>query len=458
MSSSLDNTLMLWNIKPQTRAYRFTGHEDAVLCACFSPSGEIIASASKDRTVKLWIPNIKGESITFRAHTAAVRWVDLSSDSTHLCTASSDKSIKVWNVHRQKFAYSLNKHVNWVRCCKFSPDSQLILSSSDDKTIRLWDCRNQECVNVFTDTGGFANHIDFHPSETCFASGSSNSTVKVWDLRMRRLIQQYNDHAGSVQKVSFHPSGIYLLSASEDCTLKIFDLLEGRPIYTLSGHKGAISAAAFSCSGEHFASGGDDEQVFLWKTNFAEVSEPANLPRDSIMASTHVRKSILTERWPLRDIYCSQRYTDDGAANDVVTTGQKSPASTSQRLVQCREPAATKFVDSSSSSAASTFTTEPFKKPSSRPLSPKENQQNQESVGVTPAEKPVQVSTQENVATIPECIASTLATMTSQLNILTQVVLQLITCASVLLSCFWHRELLVLQGVILLVFLTVTTT
>ncbi|KAL5109044.1 hypothetical protein TcWFU_006183 [Taenia crassiceps] len=390
---------MLWNIKPQTRAYRFTGHEGAVLCACFSPSGEIIASASKDRTVKLWIPNIKGDSITFRAHTAAVRWVDLSSDSTRLCTASSDKSIKVWNVQRQKFVYSLNKHVNWVRCCKFSPDSQLILSSSDDRTIRLWDCRNQDCVNVFTDTGA-----------------SSNSTVKVWDLRMRRLIQQYNDHTASVQKVSFHPSGIYLLSASEDCTMKIFDLLEGRPIYTLSGHKGAISAAAFSFSGEHFASGGADEQVFLWKANLTEVSPPGNLPRDSVMTSTHVRKSILTERWPLRDIYCSQRYADDGVAN-----GQESLASISQEHVQCCEGTATEFINCSSS-AASTSTMETLKDSTILPLPSKANQQHQESGDATPAEKSAVVSTQEKVPAIPECIASTLATMTAQLNILTQTV------------------------------------
>ncbi|VDM31126.1 unnamed protein product [Hydatigera taeniaeformis] len=406
--------MMLWNIKPQTRAYRFTGHESAVLCACFSRSGEIIASASKDCTVKLWIPNIKGDSITFRAHTAAVRWVDLSQDGTRLCTASSDKSVKVWNVQRQKFAYSLNKHVNWVRCCKFSPDSRLILSSSDDKTIRLWDCRNQECVNVFSDTGGFANHIDFHPSETCFASGSSNTTVKVWDLRMRRLIQQYGDHTASVQKVSFHPSGIYLLSASEDCTMKIFDLLEGRPIYTLSGHKGAISAAAFSISGELFASGGADEQVFIWKTNFAEFSESPNCARDSVMASTHVRKSILTERWPLPDIYCSKRYTDDdGNANS--NTDQILASNSQRHMDGCIKTAAD--VESSSFTA-----TEPSKNPSSLPLSSRANQQ-QEGGDATPAERSAHISIKEKVSSVPECIASTLATMTAQLNILTQAVL-----------------------------------
>lgn len=55
----------------------------------------------------------------------------------------------------------------------------------------------------------------------------------------------------------------------------MFDLLEGRPLYTLQGHNGPIIAAAFSASGDHFASGGNDEQVFLWRTNFdAPLDKP----------------------------------------------------------------------------------------------------------------------------------------------------------------------------------------
>ncbi|OON22747.1 WD domain, G-beta repeat protein, partial [Opisthorchis viverrini] len=302
----MDSCLMVWNIKPQTRAYRFLGHSDAIFCARFSPSGQLVVTASRDKTIKLWVPSIKGESITFRAHTAAIRWVDLSSDDLRMCTASADKSVKVWNLHRQKFLFSLNQHVNWVRCCRFSPDGRLIISSSDDKTIKLWDCENQTCVHTFYESGGFASHLDFHPSGNCFASGGTNSSVKLWDLRMNRLLQHYDAHAAPVNKISCHPNGHFLISASDDATLKIFDLLEGRALYTLQGHTGPVTAVNFSRSGDHFASGGNDAQVFLWRTNF----------------DTHL------EEFPTKEV-CSAKngrnFSGDGHAHQC--TPKKSPNS-----------------------------------------------------------------------------------------------------------------------------------
>ncbi|VDP97523.1 unnamed protein product [Trichobilharzia regenti] len=202
----MDACLMVWNIRPQTRAYKFTGHKDAIFCVRFSPTGELIVTASRDKTVKLWVPSI------------------------------------------------------------FSPDSRLIISSSDDKTIKLWDTETQSCVHTFHETNGFASHLDFHPSGNCFAAGSTNSSVKLWDLRMNRLLQHYDAHNGPVHNVSCHPNGHFLLSASEDSTLKIFDLVEGRPLYTLQGHTGPVTAAAFSASGDHFASGGNDEQEIPTKS------------------------------------------------------------------------------------------------------------------------------------------------------------------------------------------------
>ncbi|KAM4882671.1 POC1 centriolar protein homolog B isoform 2-T2 [Thomomys bottae] len=270
-TASWDTFLMLWNLKPQARAYRYVGHKDVVTSVQFSPQGNLLASASRDRTVRLWIPDKKGKSSEFKAHTAPVRSVDFSSDGQYLVTASEDKSIKVWNMHRQRFLFSLYRHTHWVRCAKFSPDRRLIVSCSEDKTIKIWDTTNKQCVNNFSDSVGFANFVDFNPSGTCIASAGSDHTVKLWDIRVNKLLQHYQVHNCGVNCVSFHSSGNYLITASSDGMLKILDLLEGRLIYTLQGHTGPVFTVSFSKGGEQFASGGADAQVLLWKTNFDEL-------------------------------------------------------------------------------------------------------------------------------------------------------------------------------------------
>lgn len=271
-SASWDTFLMLWNFKPQARAFRYVGHKDVVTSVQFSPLGNLLASASRDRTVRLWIPDKRGKSSEFKAHTAPVRSVDFSADGQFLATASEDKSIKVWNMYRQRFFYSLYRHTHWVRCAKFSPDGRLIVSCSEDKTIKIWDTTNKQCVNNFSDSVGFANFVDFNPNGTCIASAGSDHTVKIWDIRVNKLLQHYQVHSCGVNCVSFHPSGNYLITASSDGTLKILDLLEGRLIYTLQGHMGPVFTVSFSKGGELFSSGGADAQVLLWRTNFDGLS------------------------------------------------------------------------------------------------------------------------------------------------------------------------------------------
>jgi len=78
ISSSMDRSVILWQLKSQMPAYKFIGHTEGVYDVCYSPSGNLMASASKDRFVRIWIPKIKGHSINLKAHSSTVRSVQFS--------------------------------------------------------------------------------------------------------------------------------------------------------------------------------------------------------------------------------------------------------------------------------------------------------------------------------------------------------------------------------------------
>jgi centriolar protein POC1 len=65
-SSSLDHSVMIWNFKPQLRAFRFVGHKGPVTGLDFSSSGNLLASSSRDKTVRLWTPNVYSNLIKQR--------------------------------------------------------------------------------------------------------------------------------------------------------------------------------------------------------------------------------------------------------------------------------------------------------------------------------------------------------------------------------------------------------
>ncbi|XP_037297433.1 POC1 centriolar protein homolog A isoform X1 [Manduca sexta] len=283
-SGSLDNSVLLWDLRGTMRSYRFQGHDEAVMDVTFSPSGKYMASASRDKTVRLWVPTVTGSTGMFKAHSQTVRSVQFSSDGTKILTASDDKIVKLWSTDKHKFISSYVGHTNWVRCARISNDGSVIASCSDDKTTRLWSLDSGECIHTYKDQRGHGTYLAWHPSGCYVAVATSQGNVKLYDIRTHNLVQYYSIHNDAVNQVAIHPSGSYILTGSKDGKMKILDLLEGHPIYTLSGHSGSVNAVSFSTSGDYFASAGEDKLVFIWKTNFTEQgNEKENVAQNMSM-------------------------------------------------------------------------------------------------------------------------------------------------------------------------------
>ncbi|KPJ15305.1 POC1 centriolar protein-like A [Papilio machaon] len=272
-SSSMDHSVLLWDLSRPMRSYRFQGHEEAVMDVTFSPRGKYMASASRDKTVRLWVPTVTGSTGVFKAHSQTVRSVQFNPDGSRILTASDDKIVKLWSSEKYKFISSFVGHTNWVRCARMSHDGSVIASCSDDKTTRLWSPDTGKCIHEYKDHKVYATHLSWHPSGCYIAIGSSHGNVMVYDIRTHNLVQYYSIHNDAVTQLAFHPSGSYILTSGKDGKIKILDLLEGHPIFTVTGHNGAVNSVNFSTSGSGFASGGEDKMVFIWRTNFTEFAD-----------------------------------------------------------------------------------------------------------------------------------------------------------------------------------------
>ncbi|OQV16433.1 Notchless protein-like protein 1 [Hypsibius exemplaris] len=139
VSGSDDFTLFLWNIETEKKPVeRMTGHQGTVTQVCFSPNGNLIASASFDHSVKLW-NGITGKFIaSLRGHVQRVYQVAWSADSRLLVSGSQDSTLKLWEVKSRRLTVDLPGHADDVYTVDWSPDGQRVVSGGKDKVLKVW--------------------------------------------------------------------------------------------------------------------------------------------------------------------------------------------------------------------------------------------------------------------------------------------------------------------------------
>jgi WD40 repeat protein len=133
-----EKTVLLLDARTHETVARFSGHENTVFKAAFSPDSSCLVTCSRDHTVRLW--QIDSDVCqVLRGHTDEVYAVAFHPKDKRLATAARDGVIWLWDLERGEDVARLRGHHGFVWSLAFSPDGATLASGSGDATVRLWD-------------------------------------------------------------------------------------------------------------------------------------------------------------------------------------------------------------------------------------------------------------------------------------------------------------------------------
>jgi WD40 repeat protein len=264
VSSSNDNTLILWNALTGRQLKTFRGHERLVRVAVFSPDGKTLASGSNDNTIRIWDVSNGREIRVFRGHDMGVTSLAFSGDGRKLVSGSDDKTVRLWDTSTGFEIKTLKGHTNWITSVAFSNDGNFVASGSYDWSIRIWDVARGREIRTLNGHMYTVFSIAFSPDSKTLASGGDDKTLRLWKVESGQQLWSTIGHSKGVNSVAFSPNSMHLATASNDKSIRLWDVSSGREIKTFHGHSEAIFSVAFNFDGRNLASAGADRAVRLW--------------------------------------------------------------------------------------------------------------------------------------------------------------------------------------------------
>nr|RNJ70431.1 MAG: hypothetical protein EDM05_04695 [Leptolyngbya sp. IPPAS B-1204] len=264
-SSSLDDTIKIWNINTGELLFNMTGHNRGVNTIAISPDGRTLVSGSDDYTVRVW-SYLNGALLgALTGHSRDVNAVAISPDGKLLVSGGEDRTIRLWSTNTGALLKTLAEVAGMIKAIAISPDGKLLASGGLDNKVKLWSLRTGEYLQTFIGHLNPVHAIVFTPDGQTLITGSKDKTIRLWNVQTGELIRTFSEHIRDVNTLAITPNGRLLISGSSDSTIKLWDLPSGKVLTTWSDHTDTVNSIAISPDAKFLISGSSDKTVKLWQ-------------------------------------------------------------------------------------------------------------------------------------------------------------------------------------------------
>jgi len=243
------------------------GHSLRINSVEFSPDERQVLTTSLDKTALLWDIRMGKTIQLFSGHTDGVNSGKFSHDGKYIVTTSSDRTIRIWDIESAKLIRTITGPNGGVITAEYSPNDSLIVSASYDGMICLWNANDGSMVKKWTIEGGYYKTVIFNATGTRILAGGTDNTAKLWDIESGKELQVFSGHFNYVNCVVFSPDESRILTASDDGMVGVWDISTGKLIEKMKGHEYDVTQVVFSHDGSKLLSSSKDESCMLWQVD-----------------------------------------------------------------------------------------------------------------------------------------------------------------------------------------------
>jgi WD40 repeat protein len=170
VSTSKDQTAIIWDAQTGALLHTLNGHKDWVKCASFSPDGAKIATCGDDGAVLIWDATA-GKLLHRLADAGPV-------PSYHAADSGSDGGAR----RAVSVVVGMPAREKWVNTVAWGPDGDLLVSGRNDASLVVWAAATGRAVARLVGHLGAVTAVAWAPDGSGrIASASCDETVAVWE-------------------------------------------------------------------------------------------------------------------------------------------------------------------------------------------------------------------------------------------------------------------------------------